>query len=82
MIQEQEEIVAELRKRLNAAELRSYDFEVFESGIRREEDWWFIPVSARGEGVRPFDYAPKLSDIEEAFEAEGIKVLLIPAEAI
>ena len=77
----QKQIISELRDRISAPELRKFELTIFEEGARKEDDWWYIPVTSGALEVSPFEYAPALNSIEEAFEAKGVKLLLVPAEA-
>lgn len=81
MIQEQtqQEIVEKLRTLLSQGELRPFELEVVEAGVRLDEDWWYVPINPKRPETAAFDYALKLDGIEEEFKREGIKLLLIPA---
>jgi hypothetical protein len=78
-----EKVIDTIKQRLTQAEIRQFELEVFEPGVRKDDDWWYVPVSTKKERVSAFDYAPLLSKIEEEFEEkfqdEGTRLLLIPA---
>lgn len=76
----QGELISRVKGPLTGAEVSRFRLEVFEPCIRRNDDWWYVPVFARQYDVHAFDYAPLLNRIEEVFEAEGTRLLLIPAE--
>ena len=79
---ERSKLIGKLRTLLGAGNLRPFDLEVFEEGVRREGEWWYVPISPQKDNVRTFDYAPLLNEIEERFELEGTKLLLIPASGL
>ncbi len=77
------EVFTEVEKRLEKADLR-LDFHAVEAGVRRDEDWWYVPVITQMKGGRP---APRefaiqiLANIETAlFEDRKVNVLFIPAQ--
>jgi hypothetical protein len=73
-------LVERLQQLLADEDARRFGLELFEDGIRREDDWWYVPISPNVPNVNAFDYAPVLNRIEEALEKEGTKLLLIPSE--
>jgi len=73
------EIIDRIKQRLTQDKIREFELEVFETGVRQDDDWWYVPVSTKKESVSAFDYAPLLSKIEEEFKTEGARLLLIPA---
>jgi hypothetical protein len=77
----QQQIISKVRERLSAPELRKFDLTVFEQGVRKEDGWLYVPITCGASEVSPFEYAPMLNAIEESFEAQGVKLLLVPAEA-
>lgn len=76
-----QQIISRLREHLADKRFRRFDFEISEEGIRKDGAWWYVPITSRKEEISPFDYAPALNSIEESFESQGIKLLLVPAEA-
>jgi len=75
----QQTIVNRLRELLQSAEGRKFGLSMVEEDIQHEGHWWHVPVASGVPNVNAFDYAPILNRIEEEFETQGIKVLLIPA---
>ena len=52
-----------------------------ENEVCKEVDWWHVPVASGVPNINAFDYSPILNRIEEEFESQGTKLLLIPAYA-
>jgi len=75
----QGERISRVKGRPTGDEVSRVRLEVFEPGVRRDDDWWYVPVCARQPDIRAFEYAALLNRIEEEFEAEGTGLLLIPA---
>ena len=73
------QIIEELKTRLASEFARPFDLHLFEDGIRQEDDWWYVPVSSGIADANAFQYSPILNRIEEEFETQGTKLLLIPA---
>lgn len=60
---------------------RRFDLKLVEAGVRKEEEWWYVPVTSGVPNSNVFDYSSVLNKIEQEFENEGTKLLLIPAIA-
>lgn len=60
-----------------------FRFEIVEPGVRKDEDWWYVPVIALTSDGRelPREFTNNLySNVEEQFAREQhINVLFIPA---
>lgn len=74
-------LVKRIQTLLESAEARKFILRMDETAIRQEDDWWYVPVAPGVPNVNAFDYAPILNRIEEQFESEGTKLLLVPFES-
>jgi len=75
-----DDLIKRVKDFLKGPDLKSFELQVFESGVRQDDDWWYIPIAPQADGVRAFDYAGKLHSFEESLEnKEGVKVLIIPS---
>jgi hypothetical protein len=56
--------------------------EVVDHGVRKEKNWWYVPVRPSTEPVKRYEYYEALADAEgELEEKENLTVLLVPAAA-
>jgi len=79
----QTEVVSEVRGQLLQGPLQEFGLDVFESGIRQDGEWWYVPITPKNSLVSSFDYASKLHKVEEFFEKSlHTKLLLIPASGV
>jgi hypothetical protein len=54
--------------------------EVLDAPIRREGDWWYVPVRPNRPFPKTYQYYEELTDIEEELrENEQLDVFLVPA---
>lgn len=52
---------------------------VVRSGVRHDEDWWYVIVRPDRAGLRSYDYSERLTMIEDEIrEVENVSVLLVP----
>ncbi len=79
---EVQEIIVSVNKHLQEIG-HGFTFEVVEGGVRKEEDWWFVPVLATspGGGSPPREFLiTTYANIEDEIEQEhGFNLLLFPA---
>ena len=55
------------------------DVEMIEDRIRRENDWWYVPVRRKRAFARTFEYYDVLANLEERIEEEqDLNILLVP----
>lgn len=75
-----EHSVAEaVRKYVKAYHPGGSTLEVLEQGVRKEEDWWQVPIQPDVEPVKRYEYYEALAEIEgELEEKENLTVLLVP----
>ncbi|MHC4445741.1 MAG: hypothetical protein ACYTF1_12335 [Planctomycetota bacterium] len=74
------EIAQTVQSYLDKHQPKNYKLKVFESGIKQEDDWWYVTVRPDSGEIRAYDYVHQLSEIEEGLSTkESIKVLLVPA---
>lgn len=75
---ERELILGRLREYFQTDDARKFRLSIVEEDIEHEGKWWHVPVASGMPHVNPFDYAPELNRIEEEFDNQGTKLLLIP----
>lgn len=52
---------------------------VVEDEMRKDGDWWFVPVRPAVKPQRPFQFYEVLADLDEALEQEDhLDVILVP----
>ena len=55
--------------------------DVLVSGIRHEQEWWYVPVVPDREPARRYEYYETLGDVErELQQQENITVLFVPTK--
>ena len=54
---------------------------VLSDGIRKSEDWWYVPVYPVPEVRRLYDLYNSLAMAAEELDKKGVKIQLIPAHA-
>ena len=75
----QDEIVQLVQTFLDRHQPEAYRLDVDALGVKREDDWWYVTVVPSRTGVRSYDYAQRLTEVEERIRDErDLKVLLIP----
>lgn len=73
------EIAHRIQTALDVSPPGPYRVSVVEDAIRREDDWWYVPVTPDRAGVRAHEYAEFLTEVENDLrDRVGLKVLLIP----
>ena len=75
---DRDKLIERLRGLLGADEAKKYGLTMIEDDVHQEDEWWHVPVVSGIPNVNAFDYAPILNRIEEDFENQGTKLLLIP----
>jgi hypothetical protein len=78
-----QQVLDEVRHRLDDAHLPLH-FEVLEGAVRKDDDWWYVPVTAKAGNGQP---APReivvnaYANIENDIQVQmDTNVLFIPAE--
>ena len=79
-IMTQDDVARLVQSFLDKRQPKEYRLDVEPSGIRQDDDWWYVTVVPDRAGVRAYDYAYQLTETEDAIrEAKSITVLLVPA---
>ena len=74
------EIAARVRPHLQNNPIKSVVLELMEDRIRREDNWFYVPVRLNTEEPRTYQYYDMLVEIEdEIAQQERLRVLLVPA---
>lgn len=79
MITEQSRIIELVREHLRHQPPDDFSIEVLEDQIRKDNDWWYVPVRPSRRLDRISHYYEVLAAVEEDIDAEtGENVLLVP----
>ncbi|MFQ5435389.1 MAG: hypothetical protein ACE5FD_10980 [Anaerolineae bacterium] len=74
-----DQIVEKVQVCLDKNPPAGYRLNVDPAGVRQDDDWWYVTVVPDKPGVRAYDYANALTEIEEQLGSEGsINILLVP----
>lgn len=74
------EVAARVRPHLQNNPIQGVVLEMMEERIRREDNWFYVPVRLNTEEPRTFEYYAMLVEIEdEIAQQERLRVLLVPA---
>ena len=75
-----DQVVELVRQRLKAQRTDGITIDVVADGIRRDGDWWYVPVRPDREPQRTYQYYEWLLEVEDDVKSEaGIDVLLVPS---
>ena len=74
--------VAELvQLHLKRLDTHGLQLEVLAQAVRREDDWWYVPVRSNSALPRTYEYYDILAEVEEEItETEHLEVLLVPSD--
>ena len=77
------EVIVDVNERLaSKGKPLGLDLMVEPRDYRIEDDWLYLCVTTSQEGIRPFDFAEVLGDVERELRRDGVdKVLLVPTLA-
>jgi hypothetical protein len=76
----QPDVPALVRRYLREHQPTNVRIELVEGEIRREQDWWYVPVRPAQGSPKTFEYYTLLSEIEgDLEEKEHLNVMLVPA---
>jgi hypothetical protein len=77
------DLIKEVQQLLDAkCRRRKFRLKVSADGVREDDDWIIIAVPPTKPGVRAYEYAELLNEVEEELHARGIeKVVLWPVLA-
>ncbi len=74
------ELAARVQPHLSRNPIQGVVLEIVEDKMRREEDWFYVPVRLNTEKPRTFEYYDMLVEIEdEIAQQERLRVMLVPA---
>lgn len=77
-----DQVINMVRDYIRAVPHDDYGLLVDERAVWQEDDWWHVVVKPDRPRVRIYDYAERLTTIEEQIQEKyDIKVLLVPALA-
>ncbi len=75
-----QEIAARVRPHLQNNPIQGVILEIMEDRIRREDNWFYVPICLNTEEPRTFEYYAMLVEIEdEIAQQERLRVMLVPA---
>lgn len=76
----EQEVVKRLQPYLQQFPLNGVVLVAVEPAVRREENWYYVPVQLNTDAPRTYQYYDHLTDIEDEFQQkEHLNVLLVPA---
>jgi hypothetical protein len=73
-----ERVRAELRAALGRNEVSLTIDEVEIDYIKREDDWWYVSITAKKEPEKPFRYYEALAEVESKLRHEDLFVAIVP----
>ena len=74
-----QEITSRVRPHLQNNPIQGVILEIMEDRIRREDNWFYVPVRLNSEEPRTFQYYAMLVEIEdEIAQQERLRVMLVP----
>ncbi len=74
-----EELAEIVRPRLAGRHPGGATLDVLTSGIRHEQEWWYVPIVPDRELARRYEYYETLADVErELQQQENLTVLFVP----
>ena len=74
------EVAARVQPHLNNNPIKNVVLEIVEDKIRREDNWFYVPVRLNAEEPRTYQYYDTLVEIEdEIARQERLRVMLVPA---
>jgi hypothetical protein len=78
---ELDQLIKLLQDRLTAVG-HGIDFEIVQDGVRRDGDWWYVPILATRNGqdvAREFTVNVYANIEDEIQQRHGVSVLFVPA---
>ena len=76
------QIIRLVRKRLGEHPCVGVTIELLEEGVRRDGNWWYVPVRPTKDFGRTYKYYETLTDVEDDVKRDlgpGTDVLLVPS---
>jgi hypothetical protein len=78
-VPEEQVIAAKVRSYIGKHHPGGATLDVLDGGIRKEEEWWYVPVRPNIEPTKRYEYYEALADVENDLEEkENLTVLLVP----
>lgn len=75
----EEDVIKTVRESLAKHARKGWEIEILERGVRREDDWWYIPVRPFNQTRRPVEYYDMLASVEGELQDEmELNILLVP----
>ena len=73
-------VIEAVRKHIAGRTPGGATLEVLTTGIRHDQEWWYVPIKPSIQPARRYEYYETLAEVEnELQKSEHITVLLIPA---
>lgn len=71
--------VETIQKCLHDIQPAGYELNVIEEAVRKDDDWWYVPVRISKPMPRTYEYYEILSEAEEKLaDSENLNVMLVP----
>ena len=75
-----QQILETVRRHVRERKVAGASLEVLDQPLKREGDWWYVPIRPTQEFPRDHEYYEELLRIEEEIKRdEQLDILLIPA---
>lgn len=79
MLDEKTRVLDSVRKRLPTEGLDILPLTILIDEVRKEDDWWYVPIQSASTPKRSYPYYEILAEMEEALEQEDhLDVILVP----
>ena len=73
-------IVDKLTQYLDSPRFANLHVELVGTGIRKDGDWWYVPVRRTEQTPRTYEYYDLLASVEQEIEDQDhINVMLVPS---
>ena len=79
VVSDEQAVVEAVRRHIQNRHPGGITVEVLTDGVRRDQDWWYVPVRPSAKPPQRYEYYETLAAVEnELQETEHLTVLLVP----
>ena len=79
MVTDEQTVIDAVRKHIEGRHPGGVTLEVLSQGVRRDQDWWYIPIRPSAQPSKRYEYYETLAEVEnEVQKSEHLTVLLVP----
>lgn len=77
---EEKRVLDAVRKHIHGRTPGGATLDVLEKGIRKDQEWWYVPILPSVQPKKRYEYYETLAEVEhELQKEENITVLFVPA---